>query len=301
MSKGKDTKQEILPPAKRRDPQRGSAISVIGERPPESAKGVVDAVITGFVAGVQDRTIRKIEKRTRSQTALVQAQTELYDSGGKLRRSLEELRDIDATLDDDQAERDAAREEAAHQREEAAYRREDVREEREHQRTLARKRRLREQREADRSLFNAEQGLKKQEEVAPYMFGTWTAKAEGVCINERNVVEELRKEALERGAQQETARQQHLDELIRAQQLALARGDKAGAAEADRLQGEIDRINGNEETIYSVLLVAQAKAIEEGERTGADVTQLKDINQRTLAMHESELRARRRARENPDP
>jgi hypothetical protein len=298
MGKDKDTKQEILPPA-RRDPRRGTAISVIGERPPEPVKGVVSALVTGFVADVETRTINKIEKRTRAQTALVEAQTALYDSGGKLQRSLEELRDIGPTLDNDQAERDAARAQAAHVREEAAYQRENAREEREHQRTLDRKRRLREQYDANRELFNTEQGLKKQEEVAPYKFGMWTAKAEGLYINERNTVEEQREEARVRRARQETSRQQTVDDLERAKQEALGKGDQP---EADRLQGEIDRLNGvNEETIYSSVLAELAKAIEEGRRAGADVTQLVEIYERTLAMHESELQARRRARENPGP
>jgi hypothetical protein len=67
------------------------------------------------------------------------------------------------------------------------------REEWEHQRILGEKHREQEQIEADRAIFNAEQGLKKQDAVAPTRMDMWTAKAEAKKLDATYTLDQARK------------------------------------------------------------------------------------------------------------
>lgn len=130
------------------------------------AKQVRDP-ITGFFHGIGSRAAAKA---LQTSTAEANATAENLDAHGSVIRAIMRMRD---TVDDYQA-RD---EKAPEYYKDAVGRHEDRLADNAHQRELAAKRRKQEQLDADRGVFNADQGLGKQKSVRTFKEELWSADA----------------------------------------------------------------------------------------------------------------------------
>jgi hypothetical protein len=139
--------------------------------------GVVSSMLTGFHARMQGRAYAEIAKNIRAQTEALDAETLRRESALKLRRTIHKLEEIDDILALDRAERKAERE--------AKYAELDYnRDERGHRGDVTKLRRERELqearhalREANRNLFNADQGLENQQRLKQLNLEIWEKRA----------------------------------------------------------------------------------------------------------------------------
>jgi hypothetical protein len=117
-------RQEVLPP------ERSNIRSQLTERNPT---GLIDNALTGFMAGLQARTLRRITERNLAQQQVNESRDAVRASYEKLMRGLDRLNDLPAILREDQRARDDERRAAQEQRDQA-----------EHERLIAAHRRARE-------------------------------------------------------------------------------------------------------------------------------------------------------------
>jgi len=140
------------------------------DNPLPQSTGIVGSLITGFQARLRGRAYREIAGDFRAQAEALDANTQRHESALKLRRTIHKLEELPDILADDRAEREASRKASDEGRSEEQV-------ERAHRRDLAAKRRKQEQIEADRGVFNADQGLGKLQSVRTFKEELWSADA----------------------------------------------------------------------------------------------------------------------------
>ncbi len=194
---------EIIPPSKGSLPatreDRQSA-PVRYESPPR-VNGAVGSMITGFLARTQARAYRDIADNIRAQTEVLDAEAGRRDSQIKLLRKTGELQDVDEILALDRAERKAERT-AKYGEIVAKYEKIDYdRDERAHQAELTKLRRERELKaareanvDADRGVFNAEQGLENQKRLKQINLEIWEKRTQALDLKAEHIRNLLREE-----------------------------------------------------------------------------------------------------------
>jgi hypothetical protein len=219
---------DILPPS------RGLLVPTV-QKPPAvgNARGVdtggaVRSGVTGWQARVQGWAIARITDRTRNETALLRAQSELAAAYEATALKVNRLRHLPEIIELDDAKFRAELEAEYEGIEQLAT-------EREHQFAIAEQRRCREladaqglAEEARRKKFTTAQGFENQRRLKGRNFRTWETRAEALRLDAEAKAAKLRRDA-HNGADAATAVGKIRANAQQALSEALANGDDAQA------------------------------------------------------------------------
>jgi hypothetical protein len=232
---------EILPPSRGLPaPARRTARAPIGEARRVDTGGVLLSAVTGWQARAQARAIAEITERTRNETALLKAQTELANAYETTALKVNRLRKLPQILELDdakfRAEQEAGYEAVA-----------EGRAEREQQLVLTDQRRFREIAEAEavviearRRKFTIAQGYENQQRLKKQNLDTWKMRAAALRLDAEAKAAKVQRQVRPSGGDAGDTENEIRQTAERALTEALADGDDAQAVRWRRILDALD-------------------------------------------------------------
>jgi hypothetical protein len=220
MSNTNPKEGEIIPPNAVTRVEE-SAVQRVDNMPDNNPEGVLDSAVTAFVAGLRRRANSALAANANARADYHDAVKRVAKTYIGMHQALDEAGELKVILELDRQERNAERNERA--------------EEITHRKTISEQRRKQEQIEAQRGVFNAEQGLENQKRVKEINLETW---------ENRKKVEQLDSAALLARLRGETdLKKKQGGDLLSVLQEQLAKIDKKiDEAGADGKDTTVDRM-----------------------------------------------------------